>query len=337
MTMTRHYEPMTATHADAFHALCSDEHVRRYLLDGAVLPLAWAEAEIERSLALFDEHGVGLWLVQEAGVTVGFCGFRVFESMGPAPQLLYAFPERFTGRGRATAACQFMLERTAELGWTRVEAAVDAPNRASIRVLDKCGFAVSGHVPGEFGDTLLFTRPHQDVPKRSVALTIACTWDGEALDEHERVDIALDVQDHESILKIDAPYHGDPAPTGDVGSTEQLWDHEVVELMLLGADDHYLEIELGPHGHYLLLLLEGRRNVVHQGMTMYYDAQIRADRWSGRARIPHSWLPRGWDRLNAYAMYGVGTKRRHLAWQPRRGATAGDRPDFHTLSTFARL
>ena len=31
-----------------------------------------------------------------------------------------------------------------------------------------------------------------------------------------------------------------------------LWDYEVVELFLLNSDtEEYLELEFGPHGHYL--------------------------------------------------------------------------------------
>jgi len=36
----------------------------------------------------------------------------------------------------------------------------------------------------------------------------------------------------------------------------------VVEAFFLGTDDRYLEVEVGPHGHYLVLQLHGSRNLV---------------------------------------------------------------------------
>jgi RimJ/RimL family protein N-acetyltransferase len=59
-----------------------------------------------------------------------------------------------------------MLEQARRLGWTRVVAAVDRPNEASRRVLDKLGFSCRGRVPGAFGDTLLFERVEGSQPLR---------------------------------------------------------------------------------------------------------------------------------------------------------------------------
>jgi RimJ/RimL family protein N-acetyltransferase len=38
-------------------------------------------------------------------------------------------------------------------GLTDIRAAVDEPNVASVRVLEKLGFTRTGHVPGAFGKT----------------------------------------------------------------------------------------------------------------------------------------------------------------------------------------
>ncbi|KAI2795361.1 hypothetical protein BLOT_016842, partial [Blomia tropicalis] len=35
---------------------------------------------------------------------------------------------------------------------------------------------------------------------------------------------------------------------------DKLYDYEVVEVFLLGSNEHYLEVELGPRGQYLLNL-----------------------------------------------------------------------------------
>lgn len=56
-------------------------------------------------------------------------------------------------------------------------------------------------------------------------------------------------------------------------------------------------------------------------------------RWVAQVRLPVAWLPSGCDRLNAYAIHGVGAARRYLAFR----ALGGERPDFHRLEHFARL
>ena len=139
----------------AFHRLATDAHVRRFLLDGAVVVLDWARAEIERSDALFAAIGLGLWLVLDGETPVGFAGFRVFEELSPEPQLVYALLERATGRGHATAvAGELVGIARPVLGG--ILAAADEPNAASIRVLEKLRFRPAGSVPGAFGRTLLF-------------------------------------------------------------------------------------------------------------------------------------------------------------------------------------
>ena len=65
-------------------------------------------------------------------------------------------------------------------------------------------------------------------------------------------------------MSVQAPYWADPAPPG--GQPGQayfgLWEYEVVEAFFLNAKDQYLEVEFGPHGQHIVLLLNGRRNAV---------------------------------------------------------------------------
>jgi hypothetical protein len=107
------------------------------------------------------------------------------------------------------------------------------------------------------------------------------------------------------LVDIDAPFHGDASPSSAAGPTPGLWDFEVVELFLLGAGDRYLELEFGPHGHWLALQLEGRRNIVrteNSQRAVQFEAMRSAGRWRGTARIDASLLPDDLARANAYAM-----------------------------------
>ncbi|MCA9667578.1 MAG: hypothetical protein KC503_18385 [Myxococcales bacterium] len=169
-------------------------------------------------------------------------------------------------------------------------------------------------------------------------LPVARSWDGTPARDDEIVKVGLTFESEAKHLLVDvvAPFHGDPPPPGPPGSTPRLWEHEVVELMLLGDDQRYLEIELAPGGHYLVLELHGARNILREGMALTsYEATIdrEARSWRGRARVPIRWLPEGLGRVNAFAIHGAGEARRYLCWR----APGGEQPDFHQLEAFGSL
>jgi [ribosomal protein S5]-alanine N-acetyltransferase len=156
------YRELGARDLDVFHALIVDAHIKRYLLDGEDMTRDWARAEILASSALFEKQGIGIWLVFESArdEPIGFCGFRVFPELDPEPHLLYALREEFTGKGYATEITRAMIDQTrSHAGLDRLITAVDEPNRASIRVLEKAGFRACGEGTGAFGRLLYFCLP----------------------------------------------------------------------------------------------------------------------------------------------------------------------------------
>jgi hypothetical protein len=157
-------------------------------------------------------------------------------------------------------------------------------------------------------------------------------WDGAALRDDEWAWIEIAIGDALEVT-LEASFHSDPAPAVPPGRCFGLWDHEVVELFLLGEADRYLELEFGPHGHWLALQLAGRRQIVDRDVALEFEAQRSGARWRGRARVPRAQLPPGLFAANAYAIHGTGAGRRHLAWQP----VPGPQPDFHRLECFAPL
>jgi hypothetical protein len=165
---------------------------------------------------------------------------------------------------------------------------------------------------------------------KQATLTVDRLWNGAPARPQElaRLQLRLDA----STLEVDvvAPFHGDTAPAGPSGSLDRLWEYEVVELFLLGDDGRYLELELGPHGHYLVLQLQGARNVQRSGLPIAYEAERRDALWNGRARLPAALLPEGLHAANGYAIHGEGTGRRYLAAWP----VPGEAPDFHRLDGF---
>jgi len=151
--------PVTASDADDLWRLFRDDHVRRYMLDGTLVDRTWAVAEIERSLRQFAAGEIGLFAarVRDHEELIGVAGFRP-DHEPPVIELVYALLPAFCGRGLATEMAQRIVALAFAHGWTLVRAAVDEPNHASIRVLDRLGFIVVGESPGAFGRMLHFAR-----------------------------------------------------------------------------------------------------------------------------------------------------------------------------------
>ena len=92
---------------------------------------------------------------------------------------------------------------------------------------------------------------------------ITGTWDGQPVD-HKPVVINLEGDGGDLIIKIEAPFFDDPAPEGGKPGEAffKLWDYEVVEAFFLNDKEQYLELEFGPHGQHLMLILNGNRNAI---------------------------------------------------------------------------
>lgn len=152
------YERLSPVHADQFHSLVQDDHIRRYLMDGELFPRHWSLDRIDDSTALFAARGVGLSLVFEksSDELVGFCGFLVLGE--GEPQLVYAMRERFSGLGYATEmAAASIADARINAGFQAIVAGVDEVNAASMRVLEKLGFERTGVQQGAFGNLFTYT------------------------------------------------------------------------------------------------------------------------------------------------------------------------------------
>ena len=139
-----------------------------------------------------------------------------------------------------------------------------------------------------------------------VELEIATTWDGQPIPSGHAVHMRLDVDGDSLMIQIDAPFYADPPPPTPAGPTDGLWEFEVVEVFIGGSSSNYLEVELGPHGHHLVLQLADIRSPTATCLPITYTASITGDRWRGTARLPTAWLPAGPHRINATAISGVG-------------------------------
>lgn len=163
--------------------------------------------------------------------------------------------------------------------------------------------------------------------------TIARRWDGTPAPPTDHAQVHVEATSSGLAIHVEAPRYGDPPPDGPPGATWALWEHEVVEVFLLGEGERYTEIEIGPAGHWLVLELQGVRAIVRQVEGLKAACRDEGPRWKGSIVIPWSHLPDPVVAWNAYAIHGLGEDREHSALFP----VPGDGPDFHRLDCFARL
>lgn len=152
--------------ADPLVPLANDPYVARYL--SRVFPQPYTRADADRWLReQADVETVGQFAIEVGGELAGGIGFIVGsgERAGTA-SLGYWLGKRFWGRGVATEATQAATQWAFDaLRVRRVWANVMAPNVASVRVLEKAGFALEARMQaaiccrrGMIHDELIYAR-----------------------------------------------------------------------------------------------------------------------------------------------------------------------------------
>lgn len=142
--MTITLDPLAPGHAGALQELAPEVASWRttrlphpYPPDGAASFVAEAEAD---RLAGRKHVFAVLW----DGVVAGCCGVFGLEP-GGTPEVGYWIGQPFRGSGLATASVEALLDFTfGDLGLEFVTAKVLEGNAASLRVLAKCGFVITG-------------------------------------------------------------------------------------------------------------------------------------------------------------------------------------------------
>lgn len=152
---------------DALHHMWTDPQVRRYLWDDEVISRQRAASTVEAGVASARQTGVGFWcmLRKPAAALAGFCGFRPVDD-SPEIELLYGLLPLYWGQGLATEAARAALEHGFAAGlFTRVVARTDAPNLASLRVMERLGLKFEKETRLALRPTLIYslTRPLSEV------------------------------------------------------------------------------------------------------------------------------------------------------------------------------
>jgi RimJ/RimL family protein N-acetyltransferase len=111
--------------------------------DRGVRTLQEAERYLaEGPIAAYQRHGHGLWVVarKETSQPIGMCGLLKRDQL-PDVDLGYAFFPEFWGHGYAHESARATLDWARSRRLERIVAIVSPGNAASIRLLEKLGFA----------------------------------------------------------------------------------------------------------------------------------------------------------------------------------------------------
>jgi hypothetical protein len=169
-------------------------------------------------------------------------------------------------------------------------------------------------------------------PPHTLALEIAHRWDGAPLRGlHARVLLSAD---RDGLWIEAAMAHQHPARIPDAprgARVEGLWEYDVVECFVAGADGRYLEVELGAGGHHLALAFDAPRRRVNDYAceALAIDWQRDDAAWRSRCRVPRAWIPEPVTRANAFAIAG-GEFAVHAP-------VGGSQPDFHRPRAFPEV
>jgi ribosomal-protein-alanine N-acetyltransferase len=156
--------PITLDDVDAIHQIWTDAGVRKYLWDDEVISREETVAVIEKSLKYFHCKGFGLFAVLpiDGERIIGFCGYWFFHEP-PQLELLYGIITDQWGKGFAPEAATAMLRLGfEELGFYEVIASTDAPNTASVRVMEKLGMSFLKRQDTEGLDTIYYSIQQKD-------------------------------------------------------------------------------------------------------------------------------------------------------------------------------
>ncbi len=122
-------------------------------------------------------------------------------------------------------------------------------------------------------------------------------------------------------------------PDSPVGFTKDLWKYDVVEFFFCHPDGSYIEIEVGPAGHWLVYEFSSYRHPLDtMPRVLRYESRVLGLRWEGKFFMPLAWLKSSLEqcRVNAYQIRTATSGREYFAWR----SIPTLAPDFHNAGCF---
>jgi RimJ/RimL family protein N-acetyltransferase len=158
--------PFRADDVDAVAAYWGDPAVARWTRGGKTISRVEAWQRLLQHPGHWALQGFGFWAIEEksSGRMIGEAGLidlkRDYDLVvNGAPEIGWVIAPAAQGRGYASEAAKACLDWGGDnLGAIRVIAAMNADNRASIRVAEKCGFTHCFRKRFERGDAVFLDR-----------------------------------------------------------------------------------------------------------------------------------------------------------------------------------
>ncbi len=159
--------PYRVDDAIALQRQADDFLVARWMTQRFPHPYTMRDAQEWVAHAVADRSGSTYLVIEVAGALAGGLGIEPLESEREGVAMFgYWLGRSYWGRGIATEAAGMLADRALIAGGLRrLEASVFVENRASIRVLEKCGFTLEGRLrslyvgrDGAISDAFLYAR-----------------------------------------------------------------------------------------------------------------------------------------------------------------------------------
>ena len=135
--------PVETQDCDLILAMLRDDKIKKYLCDNQDLEKDVVEGIISNSESLFEEKGIGLWLIKDQSnhSTKGFCGFFKEDLL----ELIYVIHPDFQNQGFATESSLKVIDYFNQLKLKDdIFAKIDLPNVESHLVASKIGMKEIG-------------------------------------------------------------------------------------------------------------------------------------------------------------------------------------------------
>lgn len=168
-------------------------------------------------------------------------------------------------------------------------------------------------------------------------ISVDMRWDGALINAGDVLGVVIaDVPQEVRVqftAHLTAQYTTPPNPPA---FTDGLWEYDVVELFFARPDGSYVEIEVGPAGHWLVYEFTSYRQASDKTLRpLEYTAQVNNGLWQGSFVIPQAWLkcPLQECRVNVYQIRSTEAGREYLAWR----SLPAIAPDFHRVECFESL
>jgi len=167
------------------------------------------------------------------------------------------------------------------------------------------------------------------------------------------VSLALSPSTSDMIIKVDADYNNNQIPEKPAGRMRGLWEepYEVFEIFIAsGTKEDYLEINIGPHGHYYIKMITkyGTDDNIILDSKPTFSMDKQKKKWTAVLTLPSMYLPEPdtdfdssqplaikWY-ANANAIIGSGASREYFSAYPlvNSESDSNSSPNFHKPEMF---